>query len=101
MSLYTPAEFITGWLLSGPEYLRENAMFNAGLALNGLPEDRDSYLLDLEAWVGYHWNVGPHENPGSHILALRDRLTYDEIEGADWQQIAEALVAATPSDASS
>lgn len=90
----TPTEIITDWLLAGPYYLLENATFAAGWALNGLPEEREGYLRDLETWVGYHWQVAPHENPGPYIQALRNRLTYEEIEGANWQQIAEALVAA-------
>jgi hypothetical protein len=94
MGAANPTDFIIDWLLSGPEYLRENAMFNAAWVLNGSPDDREGYLRDLMTWVGYHWNVQPHETVGTHIQALRDHLSYEDIEGANWMLIAEALVAA-------
>lgn len=90
----TPTEFITGWLLSGPDFLREQATFYAGWAITGFPDESQGYLADLEAWVGQHWGVRQHEMSSQHNQALRDRLTYEEIESADWRQIAEALVAA-------
>ena len=88
----TRSIFICNWLLTGPEYLRENAEHLAQKALD-FPDERASWLADLEAWVGFHWNYNEHEAVSDHTRSLRERITYDDIERADWWSIAKTLLA--------
>ncbi|MEV4079715.1 hypothetical protein AB0J43_05420 [Nonomuraea fuscirosea] len=95
MSDLSPTEFITWWLLNdkAPAYLREDAMWRAQRAIDdAYTGDRQHYLGELETLVGYERNTArEHCDYASH---LRDALTDEQIEAADWAKVAEALVAA-------
>lgn len=51
-----PTEYLTTWLQAAEDYIREDAIYRARLAVAD-PLDRVSYLNDLEALVSYTWNV--------------------------------------------
>lgn len=84
--------YLIEWIGNAPASLRNEAIYRAREALEYQP-DAESWLRDLKGLISYHWNFRPWQQVSDHTRKLRETLTHEQIEAADWAAIARALTA--------